>query len=109
MKKIIALFSIPAVLNFLLPVSAFAQEAIGNQNNQAFWNYTNPLVYLLLIAVSLTILTAYTVIKANAILNELGYVAKGNSNSTLKWTSKNPTAVAVIIVLIVLTGLFLAV
>jgi heme/copper-type cytochrome/quinol oxidase subunit 2 len=109
MKKIIALFSIPAVLNFVLPVSAFAQEVAGNQSSQAFWNYSNPLVYLVLLAVSLSILTAYTVIRANAVLNELGYVAKGSSNSALKWTSENPTAVAIIIVLIVLTGLFLAV
>lgn len=109
MKKIIVLLSIPAILIFLLPVSAFAQEAIASQDNQAFWNYTNPLVYLLLLAVTLTIVTAITVIKANAVLTELGYVPTGSSNPTLKWTSENPTTVAVIIILIVLAGIFWAI
>lgn len=108
MKKIIALFSVPGFLILLMPVSVSAQDAAGSLSSQAFWNFTNPVMYLFILAACLTIITVYTVIKANAVLNELGYVPRNNTNPTLKWTSENPASVAVIIILIVLTGLLLS-
>ncbi|MCG3165425.1 MAG: hypothetical protein POELPBGB_01188 [Bacteroidia bacterium] len=109
MKKISATFLLAVTFVLVQTSVLFGQGTTATNSTSVFWDFNSPLVYLLLLAASLTVLTIYTVIQVKSTLTELGYVDNGSTNPTLRWTANNQTTVAVIIILIVLAGIFLAI
>lgn len=108
MKRLTILFLFIVIFCLSQSTVSFGQEAVA-KSPSVLSDFNNPIVYLLFLTVLLTLFAIYKGIKANMKLTELGYVDNGSPNSFLRWTANNPTKVAVILILVVLTGIILAV
>ncbi len=109
MKKFSTIFLLAVTFVLIQTSVSFGQSTVAANSASVFWDFNSPIVYLLLLAASLTILTIYTIMQVKTTLTELGYVDNGSTHPTLRWTANNQTTVAVIIILIVLAGIFLAI